>query len=339
MSTRDRAPRPHTTRLGVWPIVLVVVILATACGGGTDDDTAATTLLATPVTSAASPATTVAVTPTTATSTTTTTVPPTTTMALPDPTSEEIHHLFITYWEAIIAKDWDGARALATGPASHYATMTEQLDRISSQPAWQLQTATEPDCCEVISLDDETFVTEAAFAWTGDSLALAAQNPVAVAGPDGLVLETWGDPRGDASQPPPLGARLQDLSSGDVGGGNPDGCSTGYNWAYVPGGTDPSETVRIIVIGHACHPDEALTPLVDRARMLFNDQTEELQPTAVLWETQPDALPAGSTTQALMVFDVPRSVAEGEMIAELVYEPASSVAMQIWTMIEPFALS
>lgn len=298
-----------------------LLILGTvACGG----DTATTSTTSAPTSTEASPTTTTSAPPPTTTTTappSTTTTEPATTTTIPTLEGDAIHSIFSSYLDAIVAKQWDQARSLATGSAADYATFTEHLDAISPQPVWQLDSATEPDCCEVVEIGADQFATATAISYNEpNGASLAVSNPVVSTNEGDLLLVDWGVDVGTGDTGPALSQRLRDIS---VFPFDPSVCTSGSNWAYVPGGTETSETVRIIMIGAVCDSTGEVTPDQSRTTIFTTDGSLDLQATTVLWEGGPDPIPTGEVRLFLAIFDIPAEAATQELFAGAGFQPSS----------------
>jgi len=313
---------------GLGCSVLLTGLLLAACGGGTISEATTSSVAQTTSTVEQSP------TVTTAPATTTTSAPTTTTTTMPV-SAESIHELFAAYFDGIVAKDWQSARDLATGPAADYATFVEHLDKISTQPDWKLDSITEPDCCEVVELADEKFATAASIAYAApDGSRLAVENPVATEVNADLALEYWGEDLGDEGGSS-LAVRLKNLSTPEY---DPGSCASGGHWAYIPGGTDTSEEVSIIVIGSVCDPNNDLVGDPSLMTIFTADGAIDIPATTLLWEGGPEAIPAGETRLFLAIYTVPLETASEELLGGVRFQLPGTERFQFTIEIGGFQL-
>lgn len=280
-----------------------LAVIVTACGGTattTEPAPTSTTQVATTM----APATTEATTTTTEPPATTTTEPATTTTATPTVDAATIHTVFADYMAAIVAKDWDLARSLSVGNAADYATFVEDLDAVSPQPDWQLESISEPDCCQAVTVDDG-FASTTSITYVSESSTLAVANPVVVIEDETPRLLDWGRDIGTVESGPALSARLIALTDSQFD--LREVCGIAPIWAYVPGGADSSETVRIITIGTACQVDRSLTGDPSLSRIYNADESMNEVATTMLWQGGPEPIPAGENRMWLVIYDVPVS--------------------------------
>lgn len=314
---------------GLGRSILLTGLLLAACGGRTISEATTSSGAQTTSTVEQSPTVTTApaTTTTSATSTTTTTIPV---------SAESIHELFAAYLDGIVAKDWQSARDLATGPAADYATFVEHLDKISTQPDWQLDSITEPDCCEVVDLADERFATAASIAYTeANGSRLAVENPVATRVNGDLALEYWGEDLSDEGSGPSLAVRLKNLSTTEY---DPGFCTSGGHWAYIPGGTDTPEEVSIIVIGSVCDPNNELVGDPSLMTIFTADGAIDIPATTLLWEGGPRAIPAGETRLFLAIYTVPLETAAQELFGGVRFQLPGTERFQFTIEIGSFQL-
>ncbi len=278
-------------------LVLVVGLIVAACGGDSSDTT---------TTAPASETTAPSETTSTTELVTTTTEPPTTTTTLPDVDTAAVLSIFQTYFDKIAVKDYEGAREASTDAANDYATLTEHLDAISPQPDWQLESASDPSCCAVVPVDGGLFGAEVALAYgeaNGGQLAVA--NPVIDPRGASPLLVEWGVDLGSGVDQAPLSARLKNLHPDfPFDPVDPNSCNSLPLWAYVPGGSDTSQTTRIIVMGTMCSSDRDLQPDPNLTKLYTDDGSLEVAPTTMLWNNGPEPIPGGTTGLFLIIFEV-----------------------------------
>lgn len=304
-----------------WAVCALLGICLVACGG---DDTAASTTTEAPVT------TTLAVeTTSTSEATTTTSVRPTTTTTVAAVDAASVAEVFRSYFDAVVAKDYEAARGLSSGSAAEYASFTEQLDLISSQPDWQLESEPAPVAGDAVGLDDGRYGAETSLAYADPNrdARLEVSNPAVQVTDDAMTLDEWGLGLGGDAEAPSLSQRIKLLGFTAVP--DPSSCFDSGMWAYVPGGTDTDEQVRIIGIGLACSPDGGLVPLVSDSRIYSEDGAVDAPPTTFLLQGGGDMVPANTPTYYLAIFDLPRSAVAANLIWETPFERTNVPATTI----------
>lgn len=317
-------------RVGVVRLLVVAGLLVTACGTDTSDETTSSVAQPTSTVGQVATTTTAPVVTTTSADTTTTTTAPV--------SGEAIHELFASYFDALVAKDWQSARDLATGPAADYATFVELLDKVSTQPNWESETITEPDCCEVVDVADGKHGTEAAIGYVAPdgSSSLAVDNPV-VATEDGeLRLEYWGEDLKNDREAPSLTQRIKSVSFADKY--DPTVCTSDGQWAYVPGGTEPSIETTIILMGSLCDSTSDLVGDPSLMTIFTADGSVDIAADTVLWEGGPEAIPTGETRLFLAIYTVPSEVASQELFGGVRFQQDSGTRFQFTIEIGAFEL-
>ncbi len=314
-------------------LLIATVTTLAACGGSTAVDDTGAEPTATTASAAVSSTTT-----TTATFTTTTTVPPaTTTTTRPSLDTETVNSVFRSYFDRIAAADYEGARELAAGPAAEYAAFTEHLNLISPQPNWQFESGPEPATGQAIALSDGRFGSEAELVYVDGDSRLAVTNPVVSLAETVPLLDDWGVDLGSGTDQPSLSQRLMSLGASLTI--DPTSCYDTGMWAYVPGGSDTSETVQIISIGLACSPNGDLTPQVGNSRLYSDDGTVEVAPTTFLMQEGRASAPMGTPTLYLAVFEIPSAATAAGLKWETPFDRSNvpATSFHAWT-IGPFDL-
>lgn len=302
----------------------LIALVAAACGGTPSADSTSTTAASTSTT-------------TTTTTSTTTTVPTTTTMAPVEVTAEEIHQIFNDYIAAIVNKDWTTASSLSTGSAADYVGFVEDLDAVSPQPDWQFDTASDPDCCDVVEVDSERRATAASLVYQAPdgSGTLATDSPVINIGSGQPLLEYWGEDLNDEGKVPSLAQRIKNLSFSEF---DPASCTSDGSWAYIPGSTDTSVEVTIVLVANVCDVNSDVTPDPSRMTLFTADGSTNVTASTVLWEDGPNAIPAGERRFFLAIYLVPQEVAMENLFAGVGFTPASGANYSFTIEVGPFPL-
>ena len=328
----DRSRRVGSMRvsLRLWLVAAVTVSVA-ACGGDPAADNTGGEQSTTASVVETSTTTSTEATTTEATTTTTTTT------TLPAIDVEVVNAAFRSYFDLIAAADYAGARELATGSAGLYASFTEHLDLISPQPDWKFESGPEAAGGEAVALSDGRFGSEASLVYVDGDSRLAVSNPVVSLVETVPLLDEWGVDLGSGIDQPLLSKRLKLIGFAPTI--DSSSCFDTGMWAYVPGGSDTSETVRIIAIGLACSPNGDLTPQIENTRLYSSDGEVDVAPVTFLLQGGGQSAPMGTPTLYLAIFDISADAASADLTWETPFDRSNvpATSFHAWP-IGPFDL-